>query len=85
MYNEKSIKKNNNFIGGIMTSYNVALRTARRAAALTALELARRAETREQRIYAFERLHYRPRPDEAVRIAAALREPVEKLFPQVMA
>ena len=58
------------------------LHKARLAAGLTAWELAQAARTREPRIYAFERERYRPRADEAQRIAVALGHEVEDLFPE---
>lgn len=59
------------------------LRTARQAANLTALQLADAASTLESRVYQIERGRYRPRPDEARRLALALgADPVE-MFPSV--
>lgn len=59
------------------------LRNMRRAANLTALQLADAASTLESRVYQIERGRYRPRPDEARRLALALgADPVE-MFPGV--
>ena len=59
------------------------LREARRAAGLTAYQLAQAAGSREQRIYAFERDRYRPGPEEARRLAVALGADVVEMFPDV--
>lgn len=61
-----------------------ALHEARTAAGLTAYQLAQAAGSREPRIFAFERERYRPRTDEAQRIAVALGREVEDLFPDGM-
>ncbi len=57
------------------------MKQKRRAAGLTALELARRAGSTEDRVYQLERGRYRPRADEAQRLAHALKSSVKKLFP----
>ena len=59
------------------------LHEARKAAGLTAYQLATAASTREPRIYAFERDRYRPRVDEAQRIADVLHCDAAELFPSV--
>jgi transcriptional regulator with XRE-family HTH domain len=60
-----------------------ALRQARMKARLTAFALAERAESKEGRIYAFERGRHRPKRDEALRISAVLGERADDLFPDV--
>ncbi|HMP71772.1 MAG TPA: helix-turn-helix transcriptional regulator [Kiritimatiellia bacterium] len=57
------------------------LKQARIESGLTALQLAEIAGTNEARIYQVERGRFRPRPDEAQRLADVLRIPVESLFP----
>jgi DNA-binding XRE family transcriptional regulator len=57
------------------------LNEERRAAGLSAFKLATLAGTREPRIYSFERDRYRPRTDEAQRIAGVLGVAVSDLFP----
>ena len=57
------------------------LHIARHRAGLTAFELAQAAGTREPRIFAFERARFRPRFDEAERIAKALNDDPARLFP----
>ncbi|MFC1452606.1 helix-turn-helix domain-containing protein [Verrucomicrobiota bacterium] len=57
------------------------LRDARRAARLTALQLADAASTLESRVYQIERGRYRARPEEAAALAAVLMRPVDELFP----
>ena len=57
------------------------LKQARKTAGLTAIRLAELARSTEQRVYHIERGRYRPRPDEAGRIAAALNSTVSELFP----
>ena len=60
-----------------------ALRKARQRAGLTAIQLAEAAGTTETRVYSCERGRFRPRPDEARRLALALgADPVE-MFPGV--
>ena len=56
---------------------------ARTAAGLTAIALAEIAGTTEQRVYMVERGRYRPRTDEAARIARVLGVSVEALFPNL--
>ena len=59
------------------------LRRARQNRGWTAIHLADLAETTESRVFAVERSRFRPRPDEARRLAAALgADPVE-MFPSV--
>ena len=57
------------------------MKRKRRAKGLTALELARRAGSTEDRVYQLERGRYRPRADEAERLAHALKSSVKKMFP----
>lgn len=57
------------------------LKKARVAAGLTAYALAKKADTLESRIYAYERQRFHPKRDEALRIAKALGASVEELFP----
>jgi len=57
------------------------LRIARRAAKLTALQLADAASTLESRVYQIERGRYRPRPDEARRLAEVLEADPAEMFP----
>jgi transcriptional regulator with XRE-family HTH domain len=54
---------------------------ARMAAGLTAFDLARAAGTTENRLFQIERGRFRPRPDEAARLAAVLKTSVGTLFP----
>lgn len=61
------------------------LKTAWQAAGLTAAALAEIAGTNEMRLYAISRRRYRPRPDEARRIAEVLRIDPAKLFPDLPA
>jgi transcriptional regulator with XRE-family HTH domain len=60
---------------------SLPLREARLAAGLTAMRCAEQAATTEARLYQLERRRFRPRPDEARRLAAVLNLTVEKLFP----
>ncbi len=60
-----------------------ALREARRKARLTALQLADVAETTETRVYSVERGRFRPRPDEARRLALARGVDPSEMFPSV--
>ena len=57
------------------------LRKARKEAGLTAIRLAELAHSAEQRVFHIERGRYRPKPDEAERIAAVLNSTVAELFP----
>jgi ribosome-binding protein aMBF1 (putative translation factor) len=57
------------------------LRTARLRAGLSAISLAGLSGTTEPRIYQLERRRFRPRNDEAHRLAQALGLPVNELFP----
>ena len=57
------------------------LRTARVEMNFTARRLADAAGTKEMRIVSLERGRFRPRADEAKRLAAVLVTPVEELFP----
>ena len=59
------------------------LRETRIKAGMSAFVLAEKAGTTEPRIYSFERNRYRPRLDEAKRIASALGEKPEALFPEL--
>jgi DNA-binding XRE family transcriptional regulator len=45
------------------------------------MRCAEQAATTEARLYQLERRRFRPRPDEARRLAAVLNLTVEKLFP----
>jgi len=60
-----------------------ALRDARIASGLTALELADIAGTTEMRVYSVERGRFRPRPGEARRLAVALGANPAEMFPAV--
>jgi DNA-binding XRE family transcriptional regulator len=57
------------------------MRAARNAAKLTAIQLADVAGTTEDRVYQIERGRFRPRPDEARRLALALGTDTDHLFP----
>lgn len=57
------------------------MREARQAAGLTAIRLAELAASTEQRVFQIERRRYRPKRDEARRIATVLDLPIRKLFP----
>jgi DNA-binding XRE family transcriptional regulator len=57
------------------------LREARLKARLTALGLGKLADVPEMRVFHIERGRYRPRLDEAQRLARVLGQPVEELFP----
>lgn len=59
------------------------LRDARIKARLTALALAEGADSKEGRIYNFERGRHNPRPDEARRICAVLGVEPEVIFPEL--
>jgi transcriptional regulator with XRE-family HTH domain len=59
----------------------IPLRTARLRAGLSAIALAMRAGTTEPRIFSLERRRFRPRHDEAYRLAQVLGLPVNELFP----
>lgn len=61
------------------------LRKERTRAGLAAIGLAEKAGTTETRIFCFERQRFKPRPDEAARIARALGVTVEKLWPGLAA
>ena len=57
------------------------LRLARLAVGLTAIETAGPAGTTENRLFQLERGRFRPRPDEALGLAAVLNRSVKDLFP----
>lgn len=58
------------------------LRKAREMVGLSAYALAQKAGTLEGRIFAFERQRFRPKSEEARRIAEALGTSVEDIFPE---
>lgn len=62
---------------------NMILRFRRRAAGLSAAELATRAGSKEMRVFAFERERYPPRRDEALRIAAVLGADAWEIWPDL--
>ena len=57
------------------------LRLFRTSGGFTAQKLADLAGSEEMRIYYIERGRFRPKPDEAVRLATALNSTVDQLFP----
>ena len=59
------------------------LKTARLASGLTALKLAELAGSNEMRIYSIERGRFKPRVDEALRIAEVLHCTPAELFPDM--
>jgi transcriptional regulator with XRE-family HTH domain len=68
----------NNEFHDLMTT---PLRRARLNAGLTALALSCVSGTTENRYWQIERGRFRPRHDEAQRLADVLRVPVDELFP----
>lgn len=64
-----------------MTVKKSVLRECRLAARLTQSQVAAAAGCTEQMIYLIEHQHRLPRVDLAIRIAAAVGQPVETVFP----
>ena len=59
-----------------------AVKSARRRARMTALELGQRAGINEMRVYQLERGRFPPHPDEAAALSRVLGVKVETLFPE---
>ena len=76
-----ALVKANYLLGRNMKKIYSTLQLKRTTAGLTAADLARLADTAEMRVYQFERGRFRPRPDEAARIAKVLGADVDDLFP----
>lgn len=66
-----------------MTVSRDELRDARKAAGLTALEVAESIGVREHAVYATERGRRTPSREEAIGWALALHTPAERLFPEL--